>query len=719
MKNNKILILFVLIGIISSGILSYNRMSVEGNNKTVDITLDLVEIQKLSEQSDQDISWWFRKFKDWGVSSVTLNEETFEGMIEDKKPLRLEMVGNIVKDIYWKDKYPIDMIEYLEKTGIDQYDLLVITSSESLYTFINQRLKERYDEDKYKTFKSETEFIFLLDGNEKDALFTKGVTLVTNYDKPFMERKELAGSKLMRLGLGYDDEKVNMIKESGLELILRAMDYNPNWSTEKYIETSFKEYERLNIKPKYLLFTGEQALGYPGYIKLTREFMEKNNTKLGLIESGVQRGHMVQAGVDELAQVLDYNAVRVFSVAPYIQERFRFYNYSGAEEIENTLYRAVTERNIRLIYFRPFKTDSFTYVTDPIEYEKTFKSFENRIKEHNMSLGEGSVFKSNTINPIFKVLIGLGILGSGIILLEEIFRFNDKLKKLLMILGIPSIGVFPMLFPNFSVTIYAMVAAFIFPTLSMIYFCKEMKTNFNKSNNEKIITRSIITGGKIIFIMCLISLIGAFFVASLLSSSEYLLEMRIFRGVKIVQLLPILLYVITFLGYFGYKSDKTKEDSRLELSDIKEVLMDNIKVFFVLISLFVLAIGYVYLARTGHETNIQPSNLEMIGRNFMELKLMARPRTKEFLMAFPAVILALYAVLKRNKLATFIIGLLVVIGQTSIVNTFTHLRTPMYLSLIRTFYGFVFGLIMGIIYVILLNLGVKILNTLRGELFNE
>lgn len=719
MKKNKILIIFILIGIISSVVLSFNRMKMEKNNKTVDITLDLVEIKKLANQSEEDINWWLRKFKEWGASSVTLNEETFESMIEDNKPIRVEMLGNAIKDIYWKDKYPRDMIEYLEKTGIDQYDVIAVTNSESLYTFIEKGLRDRYDEEKYNIFKSETEFIFLLDGNEKDALFTKGVPLVTNYDKPFMEKKELAGSKLIRLGLGYDDEKVNMIKDSGLDLILRAMDYNPNWVTEKYIEANFNEYKRLNIEPKYMLFSGEQVLGYPGYIKLTREFMEKNNIKIGLIESGVQRGHIAQDGVDELAEVLDYNAVRVFSVAPYIQERFKFYNYSGAEEIENTLYRAVTERNIRLIYFRPFKIDSYTYVIDPIEYEKTFTSFESRIGEHGMSLGEGSVFSLNIINPIFKVLIGLGILGGGIIILEGMFSLNERLKKLLIILGIPSIAVFPFVFPNFSVIIYAMVAAIIFPTLSMIYFCKIMKVNFRDTIKEKTLKQSILIGGKTLGIMCLISSIGALFVASLLSSTDYLLEMRIFRGVKIVQLLPILLYIVTFLGYFGYKKDKSKEESRLDLEDIKEILFDNIKVFFVLLSVFVLGIGYIYLARTGHETNIQPSNLEMIGRNFLELKLLARPRIKEFTMAFPAVILAVYAVLYRQKLATFIIGLLIVIGQTSIVNTFTHLRTPMYLSIIRTFYGLVFGLVLGIVYVILLDLGVKLINTLRGELFNE
>ena len=719
MKKNRILIIFILIGILASSVLSFNRMSVEAKNKNIDITLDLKEIEKLSEQSNQDVRWWLKNFKKWGVNSVALNEESFEQMVDENKPIEIKIVGDIIKDIHWKDKYPKDLVSHLEEKDIDRYDLVATTNSESLYKFIEKGLKERYNPKKYKIIESGDEYIFVLDGTSKEALYEKGVVLIDSKGKPYIEQKELVGSKLMKLGLGYDVEKVKIIKDSGLDVIIRPFNYNPSWTSKKHVEASLNEYQKLNIEPKYMLFTGEEVLGYPNNIDIVKKFVKDNNAKIGLIESGVQRGHAKQKGIEDFTRELNYNAIRTFSVEPYIQERYKYYNYEGAEEIENTLYRAVTERNIRLIYFRPFKHDSTTYVTDYKEYEKTFNDFKNRIAEHGMTLGESSVMEPNVTNSILKMLIALGVLGGGILLAQYILNINDKLKTIKIALGIPFIIAMYLLMPSFSEKIFALLAAIVFPSLSMVYFCSRLKTDYLNESKKGTLKNSIISGIRDLIVMVLISSIGALFVASTLSSIEYLLEMGIFRGVKPAQLMPIVIYLILFLGYFGYKKDKDKNNNKVTISDLKELLMDNIKILYVILGVGVLAVGYVYLARTGHETNIQPTNIEMIGRNFLEFKLIARPRTKEFLMAFPAVIIACDMAFNKRKLGVFITGLMIVLGQTSIVNTFSHLRTPMYLSIIRTVYGLLFGVAVGIIYLIILKAIVKTLDTLRGEFFNE
>jgi hypothetical protein len=105
----------------------------------------------------------------------------------------------------------------------------------------------------------------------------------------------------------------------------------------------------------------------------------------------------------------------------------------------------------------------------------------------------------------------------------------------------------------------------------------------------------------------------------------------------------------------------------------------------------------------------------MITRNFLEVKLLARPRTKEFLIAFPAIIVAVYAARHRYKTIMFLAGLASIIGQTSIVNTFSHLRTPMYLSTVRTIYALGFGILLGIAYVVALEIGIRLLRLVRGE----
>ena len=319
---------------------------------------------------------------------------------------------------------------------MDEYDAIVATDSESLFQLLKERLDERYDENKYKIFKTDNLFMFVFDGTEEDALYSRR-TLVDDRNRYYTDVRELTGSKTIRLGLGYDTETIKLIKDSGLEVVLRPGNNNPNWVGEKYIQAYFNEYENYNITPKYMIFSSNEVIGYPDHTSILRDYILDNKMKVVLIETEVQRGILKQEDIVGLTESLDYDVVRLFSMVPYIQERYKFYNYEGAEEIENTLYRAVTERNIRLIFFRAFKENRDDYVTDYQEYERTFNSFKQRIAEHNMYLGDASTMRPNQVNLIYKMLIGLGIFGGGMILLGMIFKINEKLNKLMIILGAP------------------------------------------------------------------------------------------------------------------------------------------------------------------------------------------------------------------------------------------------------------------------------------------
>jgi len=716
MKKNSILVIFIIIGIIASSILTFNRVGIESENKSIDITFDYNDLIKFAEQTEEGLSWWLRKFKELGVSSVTVNELTIESLMVDGKPLEVKMVGNIIKELGWREKYPQPLVDYIEESGMDEYDAIVATDSESLFQLLKERLDERYDENKYKIFKTDNLFMFVFDGTEEDALYSRR-TLVDDRNRYYTDVRELTGSKTIRLGLGYDTETIKLIKDSGLEVVLRPGNNNPNWVGEKYIQAYFNEYEKYNITPKYMIFSSNEVIGYPDHTSILRDYILDNKMKVVLIETEVQRGILKQEDIVGLTESLDYDVVRLFSMVPYIQERYKFYNYEGAEEIENTLYRAVTERNIRLIFFRAFKENRDDYVTDYQEYERTFNSFKQRIAEHNMYLGDASTMRPNQVNLIYKMLIGLGIFGGGMILLGMIFKINEKLNKLMIILGAPLSIIVPYIIPNTSEKLYSIAAAIVFPTLSMAYFCKVMKSKYLENKDWKW-KEIFFIGIKTLLIMVLITSIGALYVASILSGIEYLLEIDIFRGVKVAQLIPISLYALIFLVYFGFRRKNTTENG-IRISEIKDILYLDIKVITVIVAVIALVAGYIYIARTGHETSVQPSNLEMIARNFLELKLLARPRTKEFVLAFPAVILAAYMIKYKSNIAMFVLGIIITIGQTSIVNTFCHLRTPLYLSIIRTFYSVLFGIILGIIYTGLLVFVMKIAKKMRGELLNE
>ncbi|KXG74448.1 DUF5693 family protein [Thermotalea metallivorans] len=715
MKRNTVLIFILVLGLIVSSMTAFERMAVESKNKTVDITIDYLELEKLAKQSGHDLQWWLEKFKDMGVRSVALNEESFETLVEAKKPIQVEMAGNVLKDLHWQENYPRVLVDYLNHGGIDEFDVVAITTSERLYHFIKDAFVHRYDLKKVKILQGDGVYVFVVDGDIKDALYTQKRTIVDREGKPFQEESVLYGSQLMRLALGLDPEKVKKIQDRGLEVLPRPYNHK-GWSDKGYVNAVLEDYERLNIKPPYMVFGGKQVLGYPDALDTVKSYMEKNGIQVGLVESMVQREHIEQKGLEELTRALNYDGIRVFSVPPYIQKRFKYYNYEGAEEIENTLYRAITERNIRLIYFRPFMEDDRVYVTDVREYEKMFSRLKARIAEHGMTLGQASTMAPLKLKTVKKILMGWGIAAGTVLLLSYFTSMKNPVKYGLLGLGIMGTTSMAFVLPSWADKLLALGAAIVFPSLSMIYFCSRCRQYYENNKPHQGFLETIGIGVKDLLTTSAISFIGALFVGTVLSDIEYLLEMDIFRGVKLAQLLPIFIFCMIYMMFFGYKRDDLKgKNQGLSLDDVKRLLLDDIKVIYVLTAGILLAAGYVYIARTGHETNIQPSNLEMMGRNFLEMTLMARPRTKEFFIAFPALLVGVYAARKRYKTLMFISGIAGIIGQTSIVNTFSHLRTPMYLSMIRTAYALGFGILLGIFYLAMLKAAEKLLRSVRGE----
>ena len=80
-------------------------------------------------------------------------------------------------------------------------------------------------------------------------------------------------------------------------------------------------------------------------------------------------------------------------------------------------------------------------------------------------------------------------------------------------------------------------------------------------------------------------------------------------------------------------------------------------------------------------------------RILLELYLIARPRFKEFLIGHPFFILAAcFGLDSEWGFFFFIFGC---IGQGDILDSFAHLHTPLYYTLLRTFHGIWIGAVLG------------------------
>jgi len=694
----KILIGFIAISVLAGAVAITNRIKIESSHNQVEIYIDYFEVNELARQSNQNMDWWLDYFKQLGATHVVLEEESVGLMRQALIPLRVEVGQDLLKEWNWQQFVPPILSVYHETQGINDYDFIIMTEDEKVFNQISNGLTSRYKEDRYKLYPDDEGHVIIIHGTIEDAVYSPPADLTDFEGRNYYREVRLHSSQLTRLGLGFDEEKISKIKNAGLGIMPRPYSYS-DWGGAKYLAGYLDDLEKWDMVPSVLFFGGRQLPGYDDdSIPLLAQFMLDNSIKVGLIESSFQREHLEQDGLEDLTEILDFKAVRVFNVWPFIQERYQYYHYEGAEEIENTLYRAVTERNIRMIYFKPFKETSTVYVTDPDEYQRIFQRFEARIANHGLAIGEASIFPDTSPGLLLQMMMSIGVAAAVIWLLKSLFPLSDEILAVLLLLCVIALISILLISPDWGEKLSALSAAILFPAMSMWLFCSQ--TYKWMMSSQRMSYREALKNGVLLLIkMSLISGIGALIVAAMLSDVRYLLEIDIFRGVKAGQLIPIVLFGVVFLHFFGYRRNaKVIKKPGIRPSEIKLLLMENIKVLYVAILGFLLVAGYIYIARTGHEGSLQPTEIEMIIRNILEEKLLVRPRTKEFTVAFPALIMGAYIASLKFKSLIFISGLAASIGQTSIVNTFSHLRTPAIVSFIRTLYSLAAGTLFAALY---------------------
>ena len=700
-RHNRVLLILLALVMMVSLFVMAGRFLVEKNNKTYDIVLDYNEILAMAQQSSHSVDWWLAEFKEMGIRQVGLTEESIVTLMEETEyPVTGVMMNQLLKESHWSATYPQGFVDSMELRGYDVFDV-VVSCQGPIREFVKQGITERIQPDRYILWEEDDALFVFLDGTADVTLYSEKYKYQNSDNTGYQERIDIVSSKIMFISLGFLPEKLEKIQKAEMDIVPRTMSYN-GWNDTKFAQAVMKGYQEYEIQPDYIIVGGQAVFGYDDGLDFARDYILNNNVTIGLIENTTQRQNIMQFGVEEVAQSSQYDAVRVFTVWPYIQNRYQYYGYEGAKEIENTLFRAVVERNIRVIYYKPiFETeDLHTYVTDVEEYRQLFSNLQERLADHGFTPGKAVQMSPYQVGGIQKILMGLGSVLGLLLLVGILFPIPKKVQLALGILG--GIGVVGMalVMPEWFELTASFFGSVVVSSIAVSFFTYQARLAQDHFSQQEPLGKIIGIGVGTLVVAVAIALLGGFFSAAPISSIPYMLEIDIFRGVKAAQLLPMAFYVLAFLAFFGYGESK-KKVGRLEFQDIKELLNLSVKVWMIVIGILVLGLGAYYIIRTGHSSNIEVSSLEMVVRNKMEDLLIARPRTKEFLIAFPAIIMMIYASVRRFKLWTILFGLAGVIGMTSVSNTFQHIRTPLYLGVYRTGYGLLFGIILGVLGVLL------------------
>ena len=185
------------------------------------------------------------------------------------------------------------------------------------------------------------------------------------------------------------------------------------------------------------------------------------------------------------------------------------------------------------------------------------------------------------------------------------------------------------------------------------------------------------------------------FIQALMYDPRYLLNLIPFYGVKLAIIIPIIL-----IGLYFYIEPH-------RLSAIIHVFrrVSMLPVNSVVLASAVFAVSFLgfYLLRSGNYISWAVPGVEHWVRSMLEDWLFIRPRTKEFLVGYPILLIAYVGVgrwIPKKWLWFFLtIGGVALI---SMVNSFCHFHTPFLVSVYRSILGVCLGSGLGFILVLIL-----------------
>jgi hypothetical protein len=657
-KSYSILIFFIIAALLVAGIITYNRSVLESNFKQVELVMSLNELRELSYQEGYDEIELLAKIKNSGINSIAVHEDTLES---------LALSGKI---LYFSDK-ELNKLNFFLKS-IDPFKKFQPTPGEA-----------------YIVFSDKNDYLRIKENLQRQL----GEDLVRDLGfLPYIGLK-VKGSeeKLTDLGLGFSEEDIKLVKNLGFQVILRLKNFAK--INKEDIEFKFKESDKAG-KISGIIFEGETVLGFPSKENLihTAELLKTKGYPFGIIEFAGQEG------IETIAHQASELVARVHSITK--EEMEIIFTQKATER----WIRAAKERKVRIFYVKPFMKSNFNLIEENLSY---IRIITEELKANGFSTGKASILSTSYQAPkIFILLLILGVISGGLILLKNVFKIKKYQEYSLLLLGI--LFSLLLLFLNreiFLIKLMALLAALIFPTLAIInnekYFLENNNSKFKDAqdfskNNPSftLMIKQISTG---FFRIILITLSGALLIAALLSNNKFMLGIEQFSGIKISYLVPLLLV----LAIMWLKVNKGK---LMILENIKKPIL----IEHVIIMMFFAVFLIIYISRSGNFSFIPVLGIEEKIRIFLEKTLIARPRNKEFLIGYPALLLAMsmnYLKIKEFKIPIIIIG---TIGPVTLINTFCHIHTPFLFSMLRTLNGVWLGLALGLIAVTIFYYLVKI-----------
>jgi len=473
----------------------------------------------------------------------------------------------------------------------------------------------------------------------------------------------LSANVLSSLGLGFPADNLTAISDAGLAIVPQVR-YWDNCNQEG-IDAIVSDLQGYNLAA--MAFNDSDVPGYDldaaGFKKVAASWAQACSD-LGI--PLVTAEFFEQRGMTTMTVAMKQNFIRLHSISEKEMQTLT------ATKAIDRLTLAASERNMKLLLVRFIsKTD----IEANIQY---LDDISRSLQHKGLTLQVASATPPLQAQKAPLFLISLAVIAGAWLLAQRVHfgRFGDALAILAIIclLGLVFVDRVDM-----WRKLFALGAVLVFPTLSVIHFTPRKPQSLPMAIGKLL----LVTAG---------SLIGAVLMVGILADGNYMLHLKQFAGVKAAHLLPLLVIA----GYFWLFVHKEKRP----WDHLRQTLDKPVLVKFLLVAVIIVGVLGIYLMRTGND-NASVSSFEQVFRSTLDHILMVRPRTKEFMLGHPLMLLLFYLGYREKYLPLLILGS---IGQVSLVNTFAHIHTPLLVSIMRTVNGLWLGIVIGIILILIVKL---------------
>lgn len=653
-----ILLLVTLVALLGGFGLRWNN---EAHNKTVITTIDYREFVKSANFASQDIDTVLDNLQQAGVKCVAVKETTVRDL-DERGDIGLYSVAEfraLMQD-YGQDLWP-EIEAQLKNEKINPSNRIIVSFKPETTEFLTERLTKRFTEEELLMFSAGNQDYFLV----RSELIPQ----------PRPANSMESPSPVFDARLGFDENLLDDLWARGWQIVL--MPGQNRGSNLAYLE------EYRDLVKKYavntIIIDGGQVPGYPEHLDVMQKLIADENLTLGIIETSVQLGYMEQKGLDEIMEADGYPINRVYSTR----------NDEFLQDVNDRYYRwirAVVDRGIRIMYVTPFNDNKLTFSENLEQTTAKLDLFHQTITDKGY-VTDRQLPPLNSAVPgkLHYFMVSLSLLFAALLYLSYLVRVDKKLLIALAVVGIALLAAANLLLGMDLAKLYALGAAIIYPSLSILLFMIYLRDYRHHSFLRMLFASLLLLVG--------INMLGGYTIVSSLTDIRYIMNVEYFRGVKIAFLLPLLLLGINYLACF------TREEGVVPyLSGILRKSPSYMALALMLIAVVAL---YLYIGRSGHTAGVGVSSLELRLREILETLFLARPRFKEILIGYPALMALIYLYRRYPwRELVLILGLGVMMGSISMVNSFSHVFTAITVSTSRTLSGLIVGVAIGIITLI-------------------